>query len=194
MAVKHAGAWAMGEVFATSRRQIDVEEAARINYVIGNSIVKIGVFVNESLNVIKNIVKICGLDLVQLHGEEPPEYIQEIPVPAIKAFRVQDMVDPDEIKQWTAWAYLFDTWHPAAHGGTGQSFDWSCLRQIKGKVPIILAGGLNAQNVRQAIREIHPMAVDVSGGVEWDDGGKDPVKISNFMKEVKEADHHGPRS
>lgn len=183
-----AGTWAIGEVFADSKRQIAPENAARINYAINDTnIVKVGVFVNEEITNLKYIAKTCLLDMIQLHGDEPPEYVEELDLPVIKAFRVSA---PDDIKiayQWKPWAYLFDTGIDGEFGGTGIPFDWQWLTNIP-FAQVILAGGLNSQNVKEAIRLVRPMAVDVSSGVEFRLGGKDPKKIYEFINSVKEAD------
>ena len=161
------GAWAIGEVFAPSRRQIDAEQAAAINYSLDGSIAKIGVFVDEDLAKVLDIVRYCALDMVQLHGEEPPEYLDELPVPAIKVFCLSGAVDEKEIRRWRPWAYAFDTYSRAEYrGGNGHSFNWEWLESIRGHERMILAGGLNPQNVGPAIRKIKPLAVDVSSGVE----------------------------
>ncbi len=187
MAVKF-GAWAMGEVFADSPRRISIEQAEQINRQLGEDILKIGVFVNEKLESIKSIIKTCSLDVVQLHGEEKPEYAAEIDIPVIKSFSLTGPVEPDYIKQWKVWAYLFDTYSPAVRGGTGKSFDWRWLDGIRADNKIILAGGLKSSNVATAINAIRPLAVDVSSSVEFPGGGKSLEKIEQFIMAVKEAD------
>jgi len=188
---RRLGAWAIGEVFAPSRRRIDPETAAAINYSLDERITKIGVFVNEGLEDLLAIVRLCSLDMVQLHGEEPPEYLDELPVPAIKAFSLGGPVDENEIKRWRPWAYLFDTFSRAEYrGGTGRSFNWEWLEPIRERERIILAGGLNPETVPTAIKKIKPLAVDVSSGVEYPEGGKDPRRMEQFIKQVKEADRN----
>ncbi len=187
MVIKY-GAWAMGEVFADSPRKISIEQAEQINRQLGEDILKIGVFVNEKLESIKSIIKTCALDVVQLHGEETPEYAAEIDIPVIKSFSLTGPVEPDYIKQWKVWAYLFDTYSPAVRGGTGKSFDWRWLDGVRSDNRIILAGGLNSANVATAINAARPLAVDVSSGVEFPGGGKSLEKIEQFIMAVKEAD------
>jgi phosphoribosylanthranilate isomerase len=179
-----AGAWAIGEVFAPSRRQVDVKQAAFINRDLPADLLKVGVFVNEPLDSLQSIIAGCGLDMVQLHGEEPPSYMDEIKVPVVKAFKLDRPVDPRYIKRWRAEAYLFDTATP----GGGQVFNWHWLKELRHWPNIILAGGLGPDNVSQAIKNLRPMAVDVSSGVEFSGGGKDPHKIYEFFKHVREAD------
>lgn len=183
-----AGAWAIGEVFAPSRRSIEVEQAAAINRELTGSVLKVGIFVNEQLETIRYIIRTCSLDMVQLHGDEAPEVLEEMPVPTIKSFAVREPVDPDYVKRWRPWAYLFDTAVYGQRGGCGQSFNWDYLQKVQNWPNLILAGGLQAGNVAAAIRQIRPLAVDVSSGVELAREGKDPEKIEKFMKAVREAD------
>lgn len=178
------GVWSIGEVFAPSRRQIDPEQAARINRLLPPDLIRVGVFVNESFDKVSYLSRYCGLNMVQLHGQEPPEYTRELGFPVIKAFRAEEELNPDEIKKWLAWAYLFDS----GPGGTGQSFNWSYLWPLRNWPNIILAGGLNAGNVIEAIQQVRPMAVDVSSGVEDPGGGKNPVKMARFVEKIREVD------
>lgn len=189
-----AGAWAIGEVFAASSRKIDIDKAAALNREIGRSVVKIGVFVDEAIGELQYLARACELDMVQLHGEEPPEYLGELFLPAIKSFRVKGPVDPEEFKRWRPWAYLFDTYSSSMPGGTGSAFQWDWLDAVIGREKIILAGGLNENNVGMAIKKVRPLAVDVSSGVEYPQGGKDPVLIERFITKVKEADRDVSRS
>lgn len=184
-----SGAWAIGEVFAASRRRIEADRAAAINRELNGLVVKVGVFVNEQPDTINYIVGTCGLDMVQLHGDEPPELIAELPVPVIKCFAVQAPIDPNHVRRWRPWAYLFDTAVKGLSGGSGLTFNWDYLQAVQGWPNVILAGGLNAGNAAAAIKQIKPLAVDVSSGVEYLEGGKDPQKIAQFMNEVREADN-----
>lgn len=186
-AVKY-GAWAIGEVFAPSHRRIEAEEAARINFKLQGLIVKVGVFVDEDLDEVHYIARNCGLDIIQLHGEESPEYVAEVRLPVIKAFRVGQKMTREDVAPFKAWAYLFDTFSEQKAGGTGKAFDWDLIADWRGEKNIILAGGLSPHNVQEAIFRIRPMGVDVSSGVEFAEGGKDPEKIRQFMEKVKEAD------
>ncbi|HBQ24960.1 MAG TPA: N-(5'-phosphoribosyl)anthranilate isomerase [Syntrophomonas sp.] len=186
-AVSH-GAWAIGEVFAPSPRRLGVEEAAAINCTLNGSIMKTGVFVNEKLEEVERIVKLCRLDMVQLHGDEPPEYLDELKLPVIKSFSLTSSPDPEHLRRWRPHIYLFDTFSISVRGGSGQTFNWEWLDGLPREIRFILAGGLNPGNVRAAIQRLRPLAVDVSSGVEYPGGGKDPLLIEAFIREVKEAD------
>jgi phosphoribosylanthranilate isomerase len=188
MLVQQSGAWALGEVFAPSSRRISPEEGARINRMVRGSVKRVGVFVDETVDNVLRIARMCALDFIQLHGSEPPEYLEELDQPVIKAFSVSGPVNAAEIKKWKAWAYLLDTAAGEKSGGTGRSFDWNWLRELNGLDNLILAGGLNHENVGQAIRQVRPMAVDVSSGVEYPGGGKDPRLIAEFLQAVTEVE------
>lgn len=188
MVAYSSGAWAIGQVFAPSRRRIEVEQAANINRDLPADIIKVGVFVNEDIDYLQQVVRACSLNAVQLHGDESPEYIDEINVPVIKSFSVTGMIDPNYVKRWRARAYLFDAVGIDAQGGSGISFNWKWLQEVKDLPNLILAGGLNDSNVVQAIEAVRPMAVDVSSGVEFKQGGKDPAAIDRFVNKVREAD------
>ncbi|NLJ73041.1 MAG: phosphoribosylanthranilate isomerase [Syntrophomonadaceae bacterium] len=181
-----AGAYAIGEVFAPSSRQISVEKAAAINHTLNKQILKVGVFVDEKLDNLKRIYRETNLDIVQLHGNEPPEYVAELDMPVIKAFAVSSRADIDKVRNYQAWAYLFDTKITGQAGGTGIPFDWDLVKSLQVK-KLILAGGLNPDNVTTAIGQVKPWAVDVSSGVEDKDGIKDHQKIIEFISKVKEV-------
>lgn len=188
-----AGAFAIGEVLAPSPREINIETAAKINYEISDyKVLKVGVFVNEDISNLKYIVKTANLDIVQLHGDEPPEYIEEIAEPVIKAFAINTAADLEKVKYYKPWAYLFDTKVTGKIGGTGISFDWDLIKNLKLK-KLILAGGLNPHNVKEAINLVKPWAVDVSSGVENNIGNKDSEKIRAFIKEVREVNKYVTR-
>jgi len=191
-AVNH-GAWAIGEVFAPSPRRIAAEEAAAINRTLNGNIMKIGVFVNEKLEEIENIAKLCRLDMVQLHGDEPPEYVEELRLPVIKCFSLIGSPDPEHFRRWRPHIYLFDTFSNAVRGGSGQTFNWEWLEGLPREIRFILAGGLNPGNVGAAIQRLRPLGVDVSSGVEYPGGGKAPLLIEAFIRGVKEADASVPQ-
>lgn len=156
---------------------------------------KIGVFVNETLENVLAISALVGLDAIQLHGDEDIAYIKELRAnaegsPVIKAFRVTPTFRVDDALAWLSEYTLFDTHSAAQYGGTGESFDWDEFgREIVLWFPdnAYLAGGLNSENVADAIRIVQPYAVDVASGVESTPGKKDPKKVEAFIRNAKNA-------
>lgn len=183
-----AGADYIGFVFAKSKRQITKEEAKVIIDSLPDTVKSVGVFVNTPLDDMMTIANYCGLDLLQLHGDESSESYGNAPLPIIKSVSIAPKGDASDIKLPRANYLLFDTWHKDMAGGSGQSFDWSTLKTLSIQHPFFLAGGLTVENVREAINEIAPYAVDISSGVETN-GIKDPKKIKAFIKKVKECSH-----
>ncbi len=179
------GADALGFVFYEgSPRHVFPETVRAIVEQLPPFVVTVGVFVNEHPSVIKQTMQIAGLDMVQLHGEEPPEECSFWPR-VIKAFRVRDLSDLSDIGRYRASAYLLDTYSPDLPGGTGRTFDWDIAVEAKQFGPIILAGGLNPDNISEAIRHVRPYGVDVSSGVEKEKGIKDPEKMKLFIQRAK---------
>ena len=190
LAASRSGARTLGFVFhPPSPRSISPEQARDIIRGLPEGMVTIGVFVNRSPQEVGATARICGLSAVQLHGEEPDEWLGEIGVPAIKAFRVRIAADLDGLGRFpSASAYLLDAWSSRAAGGTGEPWDWALGREIPQlDKPLVLAGGLSPDNVTVAIRRIRPAAVDVSSGVEASPGIKDHDKIDLFITRVQEA-------
>ena len=180
-----AGADFIGLMFAPSKRRITVEEATELVKVIPSNVKKVGVFVNEEPAVIQEIAEKIGLDYIQYHGDETPELIQAIGLPAIKAFSIRTEEDVIRAASYDVDYYLFDAPGSDYRGGSGKSFDWTLLDQVK--IPlekVILAGGLNEENVGLAILLVEPFAVDVSSGVETD-GRKNATAIAKFIEKVK---------
>jgi phosphoribosylanthranilate isomerase len=187
-----AGAHALGFVFAPSLRQIDPETASRIISRLPPFVTRVGVFVDGPLARVKEVMAGCSLDLAQLHGEESPEYCQELFPRAVKAFRVRDDGVLSQLPLYRLAAYLLDSYVPGVAGGSGRTFDWEIALQARKFGPIILSGGLNPENVRQAIEKVQPYGVDVSTGVEKSPGKKDPAKLRAFFKAVREASLESP--
>lgn len=181
-----SGADYLGFVFAQSPRQVTVDAAASIIRQLPPDVIKVGVFVDEKVETVNRIISYCGLDMVQLHGMEPPEYCDKVRRPVIKAFRVKDAGIFDDIKSYRGKteAFLLDTYVSGQTGGTGKTFDWKLAIEAGPLGKIILAGGLNPENVRVAVETVKPFAVDVSGGVETK-GIKDSEKIMKFIKQAK---------
>ena len=177
------GAGALGFIFAPSPRQISPQKARRIIKAIPPFVKTVGVFVNEETATIREHISYCGLDLVQLHGEESPEFCRELMPYTIKAFRVKDDSSLHPIADFHASvrALLLDTYAKDKAGGTGKTFDWQLAVKIKETgIPVILSGGLGPFNIEEAIRVVRPYAVDVNSGVEERPG----KKSYSLMKEL----------
>lgn len=147
-----------------------------------------GVFVNESRERIIETARIAGVNIVQLHGDESPEFCREMDsLKLIKAFRVGEGFEPSSIARFGVSAALLDTNIKGSYGGTGRRFDWRVATEAKQFARIILAGGLNIDNVAEAIMEVRPFGIDVCSGVEAEPGRKDIDKLRRFMSEVRRA-------
>jgi len=184
------GADALGFVFyEKSPRYVSIKAAAEICESVSPFVTKVGLFVNASENEVRRVIDSVQLDLLQFHGDELPEYCQKFNLPYIKAIRAKDRESiQSAIKSHAnAIGILVDSYVPGIPGGTGNTFDWSLIPE-KDKSKVILAGGLNAENISEAITTVKPYAVDVSGGVEQSKGIKDHEKIFQFIKEVASAD------
>ncbi len=189
LAAAEAGADAIGFVFyAKSPRAVDVRQARAIIAELPPFVTTVGLFVNASRCELNEILEVVPLDLLQFHGDETPQDCEGYHRPWIKALRVRPGDDLEAACQLYAGArgILLDTYVAGVPGGTGEAFDWSLVPAHLSK-PIILAGGLSADNVGQAIAQVRPYAVDVSGGVEQAKGIKDAAKIEAFMRAVKQA-------
>ncbi|MCT2538189.1 phosphoribosylanthranilate isomerase [Aquibacillus koreensis] len=185
-----SGADFIGFVFAKSKRRIDKDRAKAIAESIPSNVKKVGVFVNEDVEVIKDIAETVGLDYVQLHGDESPEFCDRVGFPIIKAFQVRSKSDLEEISNYNCNYYLLDSPAGKYRGGNGETFDWKLTKDLNLDGKVILAGGLHAENVQDAIKEVQPEGIDVSSGVETD-GAKDLNKIDAFIKEAKKGDTDG---
>lgn len=186
------GVDALGFIFVKdSPRSIDPERAKEIIAQLPPFVDAVGVFMNEDPEVVGEIVNYCGLTVVQLHGQEPPEYCQMVPGRVIKAFQVRADMGPDFLEPYNkvVWAFLLDTYHKEMGGGTGETFDWSLVDQLRPGKPLILAGGLNLDNVATAIKQVQPFAVDVNSGIETSPGRKDPEKIAALLRLVAKTDN-----
>lgn len=177
------GVAALGFILAPSKRQVTPARLLEITRQLPPFVTKIGVFVDEDPLVIREIMRDCRLDLAQLHGAEPPEVCEALEGRVIKAFRAgRDRPDP-LWNQVNLRGILIDSFSPQAAGGTGTAFDWSLFESYRLlRVSLILAGGLNPVNLRQAVQTARPDAVDVSSGVEIRPGVKDGVKVKEFLE------------
>ncbi len=189
LAAVEAGADALGFVFfKESPRHIFPEKAAEIITLLPPFVQVVGLFVNEQAEQVNEIADLCRLDLVQLHGDETSAYCRQIRRRILKAFRVRTLTCLDPISDYLTAGLLLDTYSPSFYGGTGTAFNWEIAREASGRFGrIVLAGGLTPDNVADAIRQVHPWAVDVSSGVESEPGKKDHQKVREFIRNAKEA-------
>ncbi|HID98491.1 MAG TPA: phosphoribosylanthranilate isomerase [Thermodesulfobacteriaceae bacterium] len=186
--VAQAGVHAVGLVFARSPRKVDRELARNIVSVLPPFIQTVGVFVDQAPEEISAITDYCGLDLIQLHGSETPEVCRSLFPRAVKAWRVRSEEDVDRLIPYEPHVrgFLLDAWSPEARGGTGKTFDWSlavCAVRKLSK-PVMLAGGLNPENIARAVKMVRPWGVDVSSGVEISPGKKNMDKVTKFIEIV----------
>jgi len=181
-----SGADALGFVFwERSPRYITPEAAALIIEKLPPFITTVGVFVDEDAGRVGDIVKTAGLTFAQLHGSESPEYCKAVPCRFIKALRVKDAASLLGLSEYKAEAILLDTFVKGQPGGTGAVFDWSLLTGMDYAGDVILAGGLNPDNIEDALDHYSPYAVDISSGVEAEPGRKDPAKVRVFIEKVR---------
>jgi phosphoribosylanthranilate isomerase len=180
------GADAIGLVFyEPSPRAVSVEQAIKIVSQIPAFISIVGLFVNAEERFVRDVISNVALDLLQFHGDEAPEECSSYGLPFMKAIRVKSDTNLVQYaKDYSASrALLLDTYTEGVAGGTGHTFDWGLIPSDLNK-PVVLAGGLTAENVGSAIQQVKPYAVDVSGGVELSKGIKDAAKIAAFMQQV----------
>ncbi len=190
LAAAEAGADAIGLVFYDrSPRAVDIAEAWEVVDVLPPFVTTVGLFVDPAEDFVETVLTEVPLDLLQFHGDEPPEFCARFGQPFIKAVRMKPETDLDALarRYHEAQGLLLDTFRPGVPGGTGEAFDWS-LARTDIDLPVILAGGLTPGNVADAIRQVRPWGVDVSGGVEREKGIKDSGKIVQFTAAVNRAD------
>ncbi len=184
------GADAVGLVFyAGSPRAVDIDGARAIIEVLPPFVTTVALFVDPSTQTVAEVLKALPIDLIQFHGDEAPSFCNQFERPYIKAVRMRDGIDLDEVarRYGSARGLLLDTYRPGIAGGTGETFDWDqAPREFH--MPIVLAGGLTPENVAAAVRQVKPYGVDVSGGVEADKGIKDAGKIAAFMRGVNSVE------
>ena len=181
-----AGADALGFVFyEKSPRYLPPERAESIIGVLPPFVQVVGLFVNADAGFVNDTADRCLLDLVQLHGDEPPDYCELIRRRVIKAFRVKDITSLDPVRNYSIAGILLDAFSPKAYGGTGLTFNWEVAQEAGQYGPVILAGGLTPENVCQAVERVNPYGVDVSSGVETAPGRKDPEKVREFIRQAK---------
>jgi phosphoribosylanthranilate isomerase len=179
--------------YSKSPRYVTSETIRVIVEQLPANILKVGVFVDADSDLIKETVQTAGLGAVQLHGNETPEFAktlqEDLKRPVIKAFRVSSDFKAEDVLHFDVDAILLDAYSPAMYGGTGESFDWEIARQVRRIFPkMYLAGGLSPDNVRIAIADVTPFAVDVSSSVESSPGKKDHELLRRFIAEAKNND------
>lgn len=190
LAAAYCGAHAIGLVFyRPSPRYVAPEKARDIIRMLPPFVTTVGLFVDAPAEEVREVLSVAPVNLLQFHGAETPDFCRCFSIPYLKAVRVRPGVD---LLQYAsdyhdAKALLLDAFVDGTHGGTGAAFDWNLVPQGL-PLPVVLSGGLNADNVSNAIRKVRPWAVDVSSGVETGKGIKDAVKIAAFMSGVRNAD------
>ena len=186
LVVAQAGVDAIGLVFyAKSPRAVNAAQAQEIVAVLPPFVSTVGLFVNATQDEINAVLAMVPLDVLQFHGDETPEFCERFSRPYFRALRMQPGVDIAQLaaQYSSAQGILLAAWVPGVPGGTGERFDWAQIPSLA--KPLILAGGLNAHNVTQAMDEVQPWAVDVSGGVEASHGIKDADKVRQFLYAVQ---------
>ncbi len=182
------GADALGFVLAPkSPRAIRIHEVTAIVSRLPAFVTTVGVFVNPTLEEVWGALEAGPLDLIQLHGDEPPDFCAAFPGRALKAIRVKNRASIDAMANFSVRAFVLDNYDEVRAGGTGKAFDWSLAEEAKMHGSVILAGGLTPENVGDAIRRVQPYGVDVSSGVEASIGKKDPDKVRRFIANAKDA-------
>lgn len=188
------GAAAVGFIFyPPSQRYIDPQKAGEIIDRLPEHLVKVGVFVNETAEEVKRIFDYCGLDMLQLHGDESPDYCRQFTTGRIiKAMELNTVEDIETASRYDAAAILVDSRHAGLYGGTGITSNW----ELAGRVtkPLILSGGLNEGNIIEALHRVKPAALDINSGVESAPGKKDHAKIERIMQIIKDEAPGGTAS
>lgn len=184
-----AGADALGFIFVPDTpRFVNSDQVAAIVAELPPFITTVGIFASKDAAKIKTIADQCRLDAVQLHADVTPEFYRNLDKRVIKAVRVKDESSLSILSDYDVDAFLLDTYVEGKMGGTGEVFDWNLALRAKHYGPIIVAGGLNPDNVAQAVRRVKPYGVDVGSGVESEPGRKDPDKIRKFVNAVKSVE------
>jgi phosphoribosylanthranilate isomerase len=191
--VAELGAWALGMIFwPSSPRACTLDAAEQIGAELHRRLKLTGVFVNATLDEVAETADRCRLSLLQLHGDEGPAYCREAArrtgAKVMKAARVRTAAQVHDLARYATDFHLLDAYSPRAPGGTGESFDWELARMHPPTPPVVLSGGLTADNVGRAIEFARPFAVDVASGTEAEPGRKDPAKLTAFFRAVEAAD------
>ena len=187
LAAAEAGADALGFVFYDrSPRYISLEAAATLIRQLPPFVMKVGVFVNAPADLVVRASRECGLNLLQFHGDEPPDYCVQFGLMSMKAFRIRDATSLQALQNYPTDAWLLDAYSPDNPGGTGETFNWDLALEARNSGrPIFLAGGLTPENVAEAVKRAQPYGVDVSTGVEAAPGRKDQSRVRAFIQAAK---------
>ena len=183
------GVDALGFIFKeSSKRFVSYQTAEKIISKLPDKLLKVGVFVNEELAIVKKVIRLTKINYVQLHGDESIKYINKLNIPIIKSFRVNDKFDFNQLKEYKNYELLLDTYSEKEYGGTGKTFNWEVIpKEIKSK--IILAGGISIDNIERIKKEINPFMVDLSSSLESSPGKKDKTKVKDFLNKVSELNN-----
>lgn len=181
-----AGVDALGFIFAASPRRISPEAARRIIRALPPFVKTVGVFVDEAVDEVERIMLFCGLDMVQLHGDESPDLCGRLMPRSIKAVQVQGRSSLDSLQRYRGRVrgVVLDAWSAGRRGGIGRPFDWGVLQGVSLPGPMILAGGLGPENVREAVLAVRPYGIDINSGVESQPGRKDPARLAAVMRAI----------
>ena len=186
------GVSAVGFIFYDkSPRSISIEKAKSISNNISDSVHRVGVFVNNSFDFINRAISQVSLSSIQLHGDETPKFCTHFDVPIIKALRISNKKNFQNLNEYQVKGLLFDSSSKGLYGGSGKTFNWSLLKKFSNEIPFILSGGLNPENVKSAVNQIFPSAIDVNSGVESSPGVKDLLRIKKLMKELSSTKDTG---
>lgn len=194
LAAVKCGVDAIGFIFyEKSPRHISPEDAKEIIDFLPRSPARVGVFVNHEISEVKRIMELCRIDLIQLHGNESPAYCSSFDSSRIIKAIAPEPGNCPELKQYSVKAVLIDAYDPTLHGGTGKTSDWELAASISKVRPLILSGGLNIENICDAIKAVSPRAVDINSGVEVSPGRKDHRKLSEIVEIVKATENNCQR-
>ncbi|UCF80004.1 MAG: phosphoribosylanthranilate isomerase [Acidobacteriota bacterium] len=182
------GAWAVGfNFYEKSPRCVTVEQAASMAARLPLGVRRVGVFVNAGRSAIERTVVRAGLDMIQLHGDEPPDMCRNWPCEVIKAMPLSSGEDAERLAAYKVYLHLADSGTGDAYGGTGKLSDWKLAAEAAARHRLLLAGGLTPENVAEAVRAVRPFGVDVASGVEREPGVKDASKMKAFFTAAREA-------
>jgi phosphoribosylanthranilate isomerase len=183
-----SGADAVGLIFAESPRKVEIERAKEISASLPDPVRKVGVFVNERTERVREVASLVGLDLVQLHGDEGPDdvlLLRGLGFTVIKAVRVKDEHSLREMELFEPDFFLLDAWRDGVYGGTGERFEWGAAKELRRRANIVVSGGLHPGNVRDAIEFFEPFGVDASSSLEERPGVKSGDMVRRFVRAAK---------